>query len=60
MFKKKCRYLIHPNIVLNICMSVVANKLHSDSDKSKTFYYMVKSNFNSLVHIVGPKAKSII
>ncbi|XP_029343761.1 uncharacterized protein LOC115033804 [Acyrthosiphon pisum] len=54
---KKRRYWVHPINVSNICSStsVVANELHSDPDKFKTFYRMSKSNFDNLVHIVGPK-----
>jgi len=54
---KKLRYWVHPINLSNICSStsVVANELHSDPDKFKTFYRMSKSNFDNLVHIVGPK-----
>ncbi|CAI6359701.1 unnamed protein product [Macrosiphum euphorbiae] len=54
---KKRRYWVHPINLSNISSStsVVANELHSDPDKFKTFYRMSKSNFDNLVHIVGPK-----
>jgi hypothetical protein len=34
--------------------SAVANELHSDPDKFKTFYCMRKNNFDNLIIIVGP------
>jgi len=42
---KKRRYWVYPINVSNICSStsVVANELHSDPDKFKTFYCMSKT-----------------
>lgn len=55
--KCKRRYWVHPINVSNIghSTSKVANELYSDPDKFKTFNRMGKSNFDNLVHIVGPK-----